>query len=218
VAEGAAEQPGFTEREWQFEGDAARVRRWLADAGDHLVGAASEEEIVDTYFETPNWGLTRSGFTCRVRASCGRIVATLKSFGRREGDALVRRELEQPLPKPLPPWEWPPGPARSALAASVPLHALRPIFVLRTRRLSYRLIGGGTPVAILSLDRCAVEAPDGGLRGSFERVELEALPGAEEAAAELARLVAEECGLWPASGSKFVTAVQLVGLEPPALG
>jgi len=218
MAEAAPGPEEISEHEWQFEGDAARVRRWLAGTEYVAPEAPVDEEIVDTYFETPDWELSRAGVTCRVRDSNGRVAATLKSFGRREGEALVRVELEQPLPEPLPPSDWPPGPARAALVEAVPLHALRPIFILRTWRRSCRLIDDGTAVAILSFDRCVVETPDGGVRGRFERIELEALRGAEESAAELARVVARECGLRPASGSKFVTAVRLVGLRPPVLG
>jgi len=218
MAEAAPGPSGFTEREWQFEGDLARVERWLAEAAELAPSRSTEEEIVDTYFETPDWGLTRAAVTCRVRDSGGRAAATLKSFGRREGDALVRLEVEQPLPEPLPPSAWPPGPARSALEEAVPLQALRPIFVLRTRRRSHRLLHGEAPAATLSIDRCLVEDPGGAPCGGFERVELEALPGVEEKAEELARVLAAACGLRPATGSKFVTAARLVGLVPPGLG
>src|SRR5512140_3068353 len=96
------------EIEWQFDApDLRSVRTTLAGLGTvngpggaaRLTLAQSQSHrLVDTYLDTDDWRVFRSGYALRVRRAHGRTVATMKSLAPRRGALAVRREVTQPLP------------------------------------------------------------------------------------------------------------------------
>src|SRR5271154_7488503 len=89
------------EVEWQLAcTDLGSVRRWLSDHGtiDGLIlEPRSTLEILDTYLDTDDWRIHRSGYALRVRSGSGTTEATLKSLHSASTEFADRRELTETL-------------------------------------------------------------------------------------------------------------------------
>jgi CHAD domain-containing protein len=173
------------------------------------LGDGTTTELYDRYLDTASGSFFAGGYACRIRRQNGRTLATLKGLGGASGAIHHRAETEVELPEPLPPRDWPPGPARE-LALS--LHAdepLIPLFDLRETRTSRLLYDGDRAVAELSLDRVYMLKAESPVATYLE---LEAELLADGRAEDLSRLVTElqeEWGLRPEPHSKFERALFL---------
>jgi triphosphatase len=188
------------------------------------------EDIRDTYFDTPDGQLDATGVVLRLRAVAGRTLLTIKGPPRAEvHGARSRLELEQ---------EWPdPGwrllhaelgrhldlPA-AAPAVSDPVEALRTIglVVVQERRTSRQprdvvpRAGDGGRVAELAVDSVVFRLAAGEVRHHEVEIEVKAAGGEAALAAVTERLVVRfEPGLRPWPHGKLATgkAVEALGDE-----
>ena len=200
-------------------------------------------QVHDRYLDTPDRALLRAGYACRIRreydcsqdreddcpegqeqdgtprSQSGRYVATVKGLGDAKGAYHRRVEHEVDLPGPLPPGEWPPGPARDLVLSLCGPCGLLPLFSIEQERHRRRLYDGERAVAEVSLDR--VQFYDGANeeRSSSLEFEAELLPaGSRE---DLDRLEVElkgREGLVPRRESKFEQGLALLDRPAPGYG
>ena len=109
--------PNDVEVEWQLDAlDLRPAERWfgtlstprvgsestLSDTDDALsavtASAKPAERLVDTYFDTVDWQIGRSGHVLRVRNRAGRAEVTLKSLAKSAAGLRRRLEVTEPLP------------------------------------------------------------------------------------------------------------------------
>lgn len=167
-----------------------------------------------TYWDTDSLQLMRSGYGLRHRTTDGGDGRwTLKAGTRREGDSVVREELEVPgAPAEVP------SEVRDRLEGVVQLASLHPVATLRTSRHIVDLEAGGEPWAEVADDTVSVRDGDREV-DRFREVEVELHRGADEArvAAILARL--REAGAGPPEpSSKYVRALRALGYDVPSAG
>ena len=137
------------EVEWQFDGvDLERVEGWLGEGHEALrifAEAGEEKELTDTYYDTADWKLYRTGYALRIRGqSPRRFEATIKSLASATSsdDARRRREISESLrgeepgallsKKKL-------GPVGQHLKTFVGSRELRPLFEVHTHRQTFDL-------------------------------------------------------------------------------
>ena len=236
------------EIEWQLDAlDLRPVERWLAAlssapsvllavpsvlAHEPHAGAAPvaprvaalprpAERLVDTYLDTDDWRVGRSGFVVRVRHRGGHGEVTMKN--KAEATAGLRRRLE--VTEPLPQGgigalgtQGPVGWRLRALAGKRVLHA---VLEVRTRRRPYDLRVGDERVAEVALDDTTIVVGDDNQPVRLQRVEIEVEPAWVEALTPMVDTIRRECGLQPATLSKFEAGLLAAGLRvppPPDLG
>ena len=164
-----------------------------------------------TYWDTGSLQLMRSGYGLRHRTTDGSSGRwALKAASRRDGDAMVRDELEVAgTAAELPPE------IRERLRDVVPVASLRPVATLHTARHVVDLEADGQAWAEVADDTVSVRD---GLREveRFREVEVELLCGDDDPRVEavLARLRAAGAGP-PESSSKYVRALRALGHEVP---
>ena len=188
-------------------------------------------QVYDRYLDTPDRTLLRAGYACRMRREhdylqgheqdstpspdAGRYLATVKGLGEASGAYHRRVEHEIELSGPLPPMEWPPGPARDLILSLCGPCSLRPLFDLAQERHRRWLYDGERAVAEVSLDR--VRFLDGKEeRASSLEFEAELLPTGKSG--DLERLEGELAGregLVPRRESKFEQGLALLDRPAP---
>src|ERR1700722_11637431 len=113
----SAATPDESEIEWQLDAlDLRPVERWLAglpglpahvsfaesrpdDLSPMVMALArSAERLVDTYLDTADWRIGRSGFVLRVRQRGGRGEVTLKNLVAPKAGLRRRLEVTESLP------------------------------------------------------------------------------------------------------------------------
>ncbi|MGC9395691.1 MAG: CHAD domain-containing protein [Anaerolineae bacterium] len=125
---------------------------------DHLgyfsISAPRVENMCDTYLDTPDRRLLRSGYACRQREQGGCAVISLKSLHGAEGNIHRREEVEAPLARiEIPPEHWPDSAARQRVLSLIdPLMRLQPLLHLEQRREVREVLYAQHLVAELSLD------------------------------------------------------------------
>jgi CHAD domain-containing protein len=217
-----------SELEWQFDAQDLRpVRRWVdaaAAAGDRGVTIAPGKTInqVDTYLDTPDRRLERAGYSVRIRKSRqSPVEATMKSLasnGARSDGLLVRLELAEPLdgeePAAVARAPGPVGQRVRALGASLDVV---PLFDVQTRRRAFELAADGVRRGELVLDDTAIREPGGRILGRLRRVEVEAPEEALDVLAPFVESLRADCGLQPATLSKYEAGLAASGMHrsPP---
>jgi len=194
--------------EREFKADVAEtfVLPDLEGAGGLSAVGRGTRILEATYWDTEDLDLMHNGYGLRYRTTDGaNLLWTLKAGTHREGDAVVREEIELPgAPDRLP------REIAERVGRVVPEHALRPVARLRTARHIVDLSDGDRPIAEVADDRVSV------LRGDeevhrFREVEVE-LHGADDARVTdvLDRIRAAGAGP-PSSSSKYVRALRALG-------
>lgn len=166
------------------------------------------EDMCDTYLDTPDRSLLRSGYACRQREQDGCAVISLKSLHGAEGNIHRREEVEAPLARiEIPPEHWPDSAARQRVLALIdPLMRLQPLLYLKQRRLVREVLYAQRIVAEFSLD--TVTSYD----QVYHELEIELKgAGTEYDLAAILEKLAQMPGLQPEPRSKFERA--LVALE-----
>jgi CHAD domain-containing protein len=219
------------EVEWQLDAlDLRPVERWLAartgpGAAQVLPGLGIvpgvAKRLVDSYVDTEDWRIGQAGYVLRVRRRSGRLETTLKDLA--AADKGLRRRLEVTQPLPAAGLEaldrtgevgWRVG----ALSGTRPL---RQVLEVRTRRRPFNLEMHGERVGELALDDTVIAIGQERRRLRLTRVEVEVLPAWVEAMQPLVEQLRRECGLQPATLSKFEAGLMAAGLAipgPPELG
>ncbi len=192
------------------------------EALGYTVAEGATQVIVDRYFDTADWAISRAGWAYRCRHEGATQTLALKAVGGGEprGRLFVREEVQQPLPATRRPnGELPAGPVRERLYQLVNGHPRRELFRIRNRRTLYNIVGPDEAATTIELafDRTQIVASEddaGSL--AFLELELELKKGSRGELARLAKALGKRLGLLRAQLSKFERGLQAAGLEMPA--
>ena len=179
-----------------------------AELAGYTIEPGKTKEVHDTFVDTPDRQIIRSGHVCRQREVDGQIVMTLKSGKTVAGAVHRREELEITLPHPMPIGQWPSGELRDRLLALIGDVPLTPLFDQHQTRHVRRVLQGQRYVAEMSVDQVRLSMHDQ-TQGYYE-VEMELKDaGTEEDLAHLAAALQNDWGLPPEPRSKFARALAL---------
>ncbi len=180
----------------------------LDQIAGYPLSAVKIKHVHDTFLDTPDRLILRSGHVCRRREWDQEILMTLKGSSSVDGALHRREELEVTLPSDLPPSDWPAGPIRDRLLSIIGDAPLIPLFDQRqTRRVRYVLRDDRT-IAELSLD--LVELAINGREQTYFEIEVEILNnGTKEDLAKMEAYLKDEWDLRPEPRSKFERGLAL---------
>jgi inorganic triphosphatase YgiF len=174
--------------------------------------------VRDRYLDTPTGDIHAAGYACRLRREGDRFLVGVKGLGGVSGALHRRAEHEQPISRPLPPADWPPGPVRDLV---LPLSGGQPLiclFEVEQARHTRSILDAGRALAQLSFDRIDISR-EGVVAAHF--LELEAELQAAGQVRDLERLasqIEEDWGLSPQSRSKFERGLDLFDLSSAPQG
>lgn len=183
--------------------------------------SVSTVEVLDRYWDTPDWHLFKAGWSYRWRDAAGEKSLILKSIGLGGGVAHKRMEFEQRVvafPEDRDS-SLPPGAVTAQLNA-VGSGDMRELFRVRNcrRLLTIRTHDGA--LIELAIDHATIatrlsvskSAPNG---MSFVELELELKEGPEEALLQLATTLQQRFDLLASRLSKFDRGLQVARQSPP---
>ncbi len=209
------------EVEWQLAtDDLAPVRLWLG-AHRTLDGLRVEplppQELRDTYLDTVDWRVFRSGFALRVRQTDSHAEATLKGLRSARADVADRQEITQALPGSRIELLRAPGPVGAWLREALDDRPLRALFTAHTHRERFALHRGaqGRPVGELALDETRLLGPSQEVLERLLRVEVEVRDGPPEPLAPWVEALSQSCHLERAPENKFAAGLRAAALAPP---
>ncbi len=189
----------------------------------YTVTRGSTQELVDRYFDTPDWSILRTGWSYRRREQDGCQTLTLKAIGSGQDAVFVREEIEQTLPKALSGdlQTLPTGPVQSRLKKIVNDPQCQELFRIENHRTVFDVVAPNDDPARLKLsfDRAHIntkkvtKAAPGQL--DFIELELELQTGKPEIVEQLASELRNQIRLVPAQLSKFRRGIQTAGLTTP---
>ena len=220
------------EVEWQLDAlDLRPVERWLASrTGPTAVAvaipgltivAAAPKRLVDVYVDTEDWRMGRAGYVLRVRRRAGRVETTLKDLSTATKGLRRRLEVTQPLPASGLSGLDRTGEVGWRVEALAGARTLNQVLEVRTRRRPYDLEIHGERVGELALDDTVIAIGQERRRLRLTRVEVEVQPRWVDAMQPFVERLRRECGLQPATLSKFEAGLMAAGLSipgPPDLG
>ena len=220
------------EVEWQLDAlDLRPVERWLAlRTGPTAVGEAiaglgivpqAAKRLVDVYVDTDDWRMGRAGYVLRVRRRAGRAEATLKDLSTATRGLRRRLEVTQPLPVAGLAGLDRSGEVGWRVEALAGARAFNQVLEVRTRRRPFDLTIYGERVGELALDDTVIAIGHERRRLRLTRVEVEVRPSWVDAMQPFVERLRRECGLQPATLSKFEAGLMAAGLSipgPPDLG
>jgi len=215
------------EVEWQLDAlDLRPVERWLASRmapgeiavipGLSIV-ATPAKRLADAYVDTDDWRMGRAGYVLRVRRRSGRVEATLKDLSTATKGLRRRLEVTQPLPPSGLKGIDGAGEVGWRVEALVGVHQLKQVLEVRTRRRPFGLEIYGERVGELALDDTVIAIGQERRRLRLTRVEVEVLPAWVDAMQPFVERLRRECGLQPATLSKFEAGLMAAGLSIPGL-
>jgi len=181
------------------------VLGYAAVAGFVPDGEVEEMRIRDRYVDTADGRLASAGIAARIRHRPDGVRVTVKTPTARIGAMHRRTELESTATDSLEPSDWPPSPARDAVATHTRGVALVETVTLDQLRRFVDVTDGTTRVQ-LSLDDVSVVA-DGRVLDRFEELEAEFLTGDEAALATLAAAFETDPAVSHEKGSKLERAM-----------
>ena len=120
----------------------------------------SAERLIDTYYDTADWRIGRSGHVLRVRHRARRAEMTLKGLAKSSAGLRRRLEVTEPLPADGITALGAHGPVGWRLRALAGKRALQPILEVRTRRRPFDLRVSGETVAEAALDETTIVVGD----------------------------------------------------------
>ena len=181
-------------------------------------------DIVDSYWDTPDWTLFGAGWAYRWRNASGEKSLTLKSIdGGRE--VLHRRlEVEQPGPEsPENPGDIVPHGQIADHLDGLDLTDLRELFRVNNSRRIFEIRTADETLVQAAVDQVTVSAlgpleepPTDG--AAFMELELELVEGREESLLRLAKTMQKRFSLVQSRRGKFDRGLQMAGLSPPGAG
>jgi inorganic triphosphatase YgiF len=160
-------------------------------------------EVVDTYLDTADAAIRRSGFAFRFRSSDGRTTACLKAKRGRDGAKHEREEFEQIVDADQPVLDWPGGAVRDRLLDLSGGALLKQQVQLRQSKHQRDLVASdGRIIAEWSLDKIS-----GGNRdtdGNVMELEIELKDaGSASVLDAIERTLIDEFGLTPETRTKL---------------
>jgi inorganic triphosphatase YgiF len=158
--------------------------------------------IEDTYLDTRDWLLLRSGYSLRRRVTAGSIRMTLKGLSAGEGAVHRREEIELLLDSRTPPASWPRTPLRARVLGMVGEESLFDLFTVRQERRTREVLCGSRLVGELCLDAVRMATRDGDC--SYYELEMElATLGSEDDLQRIVTALQGSLALTPEPRSKF---------------
>ncbi len=222
--------PANIEVEWQLDAlDLRPVERWLAafprdvpgrtGASTVIVTAVSQpvKRTVDSYLDTEDWRIGRSGFVLRVRRLADQGEVTLKDTAPAVAGLRRRIEVNEPLPPAGLRALDPEGPVGRRLRALVGDAPLLPLLEIRTRRRPHQLQVAEEILGEVDLDDTIIVVGDDQYPVRMRRVEVEVDSTWVDVLTPLVEQLRVECGLQPAILSKFEAGLLAAGLRIPEL-
>ncbi len=179
-------------------------------------------DIVDSYWDTPDWSLYRAGWAYRWRDASGSKSLALKSID--GGDDILhrRRELEQPVSSfPGDNGQAHPDGCVSDQLDDLDLTELRELFRVNNHRRQIDIRTPDESLVRAAIDQTTIstaspmEEPPPGC-AAFIELELELVEGREESLLQLAKTVQKRYGLLRSRRGKFDRGIQAAGLSPPS--
>jgi inorganic triphosphatase YgiF len=165
--------------------DAARIA--VHPALETSLGPAEDQELVSTYFDTPDYALHRLGVYVRVRESGGRYVQTIKS-AKSNTELLERLEWEREIPSRALDLDGLEGTALAPLLTPEIRASLGPVFETRVTRHICRVEQDGAEIEV-AIDRGEIATRTH--TRPISEVELELKRGKKRALFGLAHVLAE---------------------------
>jgi triphosphatase len=222
---------GPVEVEWQFDALDLRPVERFAAAGTVAVSSGAgiarlamvpqtAQRLQDTYLDTADWRLGRAGLVLRIRNKRGRREATIKDQKPAEDGLRTRLEITEALPggELVPSSDG--GPVSSCIWSLARDRPLEVVCDVTTRRRPFELRLGGEVIGELALDDTTIDVGPGQSPLRLHRVEVEVDIGsgsetAWPAAEAFVERLRHDCGLRPASLSKFEAGLLALGVEIP---
>jgi triphosphatase len=217
--------------EWQFDAlDLRPVERWLAalpglsrDSDQPMVSALTHppQRLIDSYLDTADWRMARAGFVVRTRRRGCQDEINLKTTRSAAANGVRELEATEDLPEAGLVALGADGPVGRRVHAVAGRQPLRPILQVRTRRIPFSLRIDGIEAAQIALDDTEIVVGNGQRPMQIRRVEVEVFPQWVDVLEPLVRQLQSNCGLQPATLSKFeagLLARAVVIPGPPDLG
>ena len=208
------------EAKFVIEG-AEQVGALIDSLQSHDAQSVSAVDIVDAYWDTPDWSLFRAGWAYRWRDASGSKSLTLKSI-EASGDVLHKRlEVEQHVAA------FPGRNGRPLLNGRVAdqldgldLTDLRELFRVHNNRRLFDFRTSDGSLIRVAIDQAAISTAlpiEGSTSGgtAFMELELELVEGREESLLQMAKAMQERFGLTQSRRGKFDRGLQAAGLSPP---
>ncbi|HSL34748.1 MAG TPA: CHAD domain-containing protein [Candidatus Limnocylindrales bacterium] len=178
--------------------------------GFRPISPVRSTQLEDRYLDTADGALARAGFAARLRQTAQGTTVSVKSTARRPAGLGPHRreELEGPADRTAGPRDWPPSDARSLIleqCGDAPLVELVTIRQLRRKR----QLEAGATVVELSLDEVDAVVRSRVVQ-RFMEIEVELVEGDEAALDPIDRILADDAGLVPSTGSKLESALQAI--------
>jgi inorganic triphosphatase YgiF len=212
---------GAREIEWQLAAlDLAPVRTWLA-ANPAVCGLRVEalpgERLRDTYLDTADWRVFRSGYALRLRQGASHAEATLKSLRSARMDLADRQEVTEALVDGQNAPEHAPGAVGQWLRGVLERQPLAPLFTACTRRERFAVYAAAVeaPIGEIALDETHLLGATPAPPEPLLRVEVELRGGEPQALAPLVEALRRNCRLVPARENKFAAGLRAAALAPP---
>ena len=216
------------EVEWQLDAlDLRPVERWLAlrtgltTLVEPVLGLGivpgAPKRLVDDYVDTEDWRMGRAGYVLRVRRRAGRLEATLKDLATATKGLRRRLEVTQPLPASGLLGLDRTGEVGWRVDALVGARDLNQVLEVRTRRRPFDLTIHGEKIGELALDDTVIAIGHERRRLRLTRVEVEVRPAWVDAMQPFVERLRRECGLQPATLSKFEAGLMAAGISIPGL-
>ena len=201
--------------------DAAAVAQVLDALRARRARSVSAVEIVDRYWDAPNWPLMKEGWTYRWREASGQKSLTLKSAEPSHGVVQRRRKVEQRVgafpesgePIPL-------GPVTERILGIWP-GELRELFRVHNYRRLFHLRALSGALIEVAIDQATITAEDLGSgaapgRIAFVELEMELREGPEESLLQLVDDMRRLFRVLPSRLNKFERGLQTAGLSESA--
>jgi CHAD domain-containing protein len=219
---------GNVEIEWQFDAiDLRPVQRWLMNvagrtlangggtAGVVAVRSKPTKRLVDSYLDTEDWRIGRSGFVLRTRKSGGLGEVTLKDTTPAKGGLRKRVEITEQLPPGGTDELGDEGPVGRRLRALAGNRPLRTVLEVRTTRRPYDVLVGEETAGEVALDETSTSVGGGERPTRLRRVEVEVSRDWARATHDLVGDLRATCALQPATLSKFEAGLLAAGVSVP---
>jgi len=207
----------ITEVEWQFTApDLEQVARFLEAAAvpGYTVTRGPVKELRDVYYDTADWRVHRTGFTCRVRHKGGGAELTLKSMADPADGIRSRREITEQVPDgEACELTLANGPCSVMLRSIAGRHPFDPLFRLDTLRRTYGLADTTGDIGEIALDDTTIPVAE---RAPIRlaRVEVEVNSGAVDRARRFVDVLVATVRLTGAGPSKFEAAIAATEHHP----
>jgi triphosphatase len=227
------------EVEWQLDAlDLRPVERWFAARFGLEAGVASEgalsgavgsgmpvpgfdvipqpaKRLFDTYYDTADWRLARSGYVLRTRRRGGGLEATMKDLTPASDGLRRRMEATETLAGPGIEELDRDGPVGRRVRALAGGRTLSPVLEVRTRRRLFALVVHEEAIGEVALDDTVIVLTGDPQRLRLQRVEVEVQASWVDALQPLVEQLRRECGLQPATLSKFEAGLLAAGVALP---